>query len=84
MRIDDFDSQWHFVPDRPEAMLGFRRTNQAIMVFVAVFVIGLFVALMYSQPARNAITATHFSSPAAQKAKVLAPQHAATPGPQTR
>lgn len=84
MRINDFDSQWHFVPDRPEAIRGFRRTNRAIMVFLTVFVLGLFLALMFSQPARNSITAKHFGPTAAQKANVLAPQHAPTPGPQTR
>lgn len=84
MRIDDFDSQWHFVPDRPEAIRGFRRTNQAIMVFFTVFVLGLFVALMYSQPARNAITATHFGSTIVHKAKALSPQQAPAPKPENR
>jgi hypothetical protein len=84
MRIDDFDSQWHFVPDRPEAIRGFRRTNQAMMVFFAVFVLGVFVAMMVSPPVRNSITATHLGSTIVQKAKALAPQHAPAPQPETR
>jgi hypothetical protein len=84
MRKDDFDSQWHFVPDRPEALRRFRQTNRAMILFVAVFVLGVFVSLMISQPVRKSVTATHFGSTTVQKAKALSPQHAPVPGPQTR
>ena len=84
MRINDFDSEWHFVPDRPEAIRGFRRTNRAMIVVFAVFMVGMFVAMMVSQPIRNSATATHFGSTVVHKVKALAPQHAAAPGPQTR
>jgi hypothetical protein len=84
MRIDDFDSQWHFVPDRPEAIRGFRRTNRAMILFFAVFVLGVFVAMMVSQPVRSSITATHLGATAVHKVKALAPQHAASPAPQNR
>jgi hypothetical protein len=84
MRIDDFDSQWHFVPARPEAIPGFRRTNRFIILFIAVFVLGVFVSLLVSPPVRNAVTATHFGAAAVHKVKALAPQHPAAPGPQTR
>jgi hypothetical protein len=84
MRIDDFDSQWHFVPDRPEAIRGFRQTNRAMILVIAIFVLGVFVAMMVSPPVRNSITATHFGSTVVQKTKALAPQHAPAPKPETR
>jgi hypothetical protein len=84
MRIDDFDSQWHFVPDRPEAIQGFRRTNRVMFVFFALFVVGVFVSMMVLQPLRNAVTATHFGTTLVQKAKVRGPNHPAPPSPQTR
>ncbi len=84
MRIDDFDSEWHFVPDRPEALRRFRQTNRAMILFFAVFVLGVFVAMMVSQPARNSVTARHFGATVVQKTKALGPQHAAAPPPQTR
>jgi hypothetical protein len=84
MRIDDFDSEWHFVPDRPEAIRVFRRTNRAMILFIAVFVVGVFVAMMLSQPVHNSVTATHLGSTVVHKVKALGPQHPAAPGPQTR
>ena len=75
MRIDDFDSEWHFVPDRPEAIRRFRRTNRAIILFCLIFVLGLFLALMVSQPLSNFISTTQFSpTPPVHKAKALASQ----------
>ena len=84
MRIDDFDSEWHFVPDRPEAIRSFRRTNRAMILFFAVFVLGVFVAMMVSQPVHNSITATKFGATVEHKAKALTPQHTAPPAPQNR
>jgi hypothetical protein len=69
MRIDDFDSKWHFVPDRPEAIQRFRRTNRAIVVFWLIFVLGLFLAMTVSQPVSNSITATQFSPTSVHKTK---------------
>jgi hypothetical protein len=84
MRLENFDSEWHFVPDRPEAIRRFRRTNRFMILFFAVFVLGVFVALMVTQPVRDSVTATHYGSPAAQKAKSLGPQHATAPAQETR
>jgi hypothetical protein len=84
MRLDDFDSQWHFVPDSPESMPAFRRTNRVMILILAVFLIGLFVAMLAPRPARNSVTATHFGSTPVHNAKVLAPQHAAAPAPEPR
>jgi hypothetical protein len=84
MRMDDFDSQWHFVPDRPEAIRRFRQTNRAMILFFAIFVLGVFVAMMVSQPVRDSVTARHFGATLVQKTKALAPQHATAPAPQPR
>jgi hypothetical protein len=84
MRTDDFDSQWHFVPDHPEALPRFRRTNRAIILLFAVFVFGIFIGLIVSRTASEPVTATHFSPPPVQKARSLAPQHAPAPVPQSR
>jgi hypothetical protein len=84
MRIDDFDSQWHFVPDRPEALPGFRRSNRVMIVYCAIFVIGVFVSMMASRPVSNPATATKFGSTPVQHMKALAPQHATAPGAQSR
>jgi len=84
MRMPDFDSEWRFVPDRPEALRGFRRTNSAMIVFVAVFVLGVFLAMMVSGPVLNTFTATHYGPAPVHKAKALAPNRPAPPGPQNR
>jgi hypothetical protein len=84
MRIDDFDSQWHFVPVRPEAFRAFRRTNRLMIVILAALVLAVFIATVAPQPVRNAVTATKFGSAIVHKVKALAPQHAPTPGAQTR
>jgi hypothetical protein len=83
MRIDDFDSQWHFVPNQPEAFPAFRRVNRVMIAILAVLVIGIFIATL-AQPARNPVTATKFGSAIVHKAKSLAPQHAPAPPPQIR
>ncbi|MGB9473594.1 MAG: hypothetical protein WCE87_00835 [Candidatus Udaeobacter sp.] len=75
MRIDDFDSEWHFVPDRPEAIRRFRRTNRAMILVCLIFVLGLFLAMTVSHPVRNSISTTQFSpTPPVHKTKALAPQ----------
>jgi hypothetical protein len=84
MRIDDFDSQYHFVPDQPEAFPAFRRVNRVMIVILAVLVIGIFIATIFPRPIRNSVTATHFGSATVHKTRVLAPTHAASPGPQSR
>jgi hypothetical protein len=84
MRIDDFDSEWHFVPDHPEALPRFRRTNRTIILIFAVLVLGVFVATVVSPPARNSVSAMHPGATLVQKAKALSPQHPAAPGPQSR
>lgn len=84
MRIDDFDSQWHFVPFRPETFRGYRRTNRVWIVVLAALVIGIFIATVAPQPVRNAVTATHFGATAVQKVKALAPNHPTAPSSQTR
>ena len=84
MRIDDFDSQWHFVPDRPEANRRFRQTNRAMIAVIAVFVLGVFVSIMVAQPVRNSVAATHFGATPVQKTNALAPRHAISPPPQPR
>lgn len=84
MRIDDFDSKWHFVPNQPEAFPAFRRVNRLMIAILAVLVIGVFIATIAAQPARNAVTATKFGSAVVHKAKFLAPQHAPVPPPQSR
>ena len=84
MRIDDFDSEWHFVPDQPDAIRSFRRTNRYMIVFFAVFVLGIFVAMMVSQTVQDSITATHYVSPVVQKTRALRPQHATAPAAETR
>jgi Na+/serine symporter len=84
MRIDDFDSQWHFVPFRPELFQNYRRTNRIWIVILAAIVIGVFIATVAPQPVRNAVTATHFGAAAVQKVKALAPNHPPAPPPQPR
>jgi hypothetical protein len=84
MRPDDFDSQWHFVPDQPEAFPAFRRVNRVMIAILAVLVTGIFIATIAPQPVRNAATAKHFGSTPVHKVKVLAPNHTPAPGPQTR
>ncbi|HEY2819739.1 MAG TPA: hypothetical protein VGJ06_01755 [Candidatus Acidoferrum sp.] len=84
MRFDDFNSQWHFVPVQPEAFRAFRRGNRVMFAILAVLVVGVFIAMIAPRPVHNAVTATKFGSAAVHKVKVLAPQHAATPGAQSR
>jgi hypothetical protein len=84
MRIDDFDSQWHFVPTQPEAFPAFRRVNRVMIAILAVFLISLFIAIFARQPAPNAVTAAKFGSTLVHKAKSLSPQHAPAPPPQSR
>jgi hypothetical protein len=84
MRLNDFDSQWHFVPDRPESLRRFRQTNRAMILFFAIFILGVFIALIVTQPAHNSVTASHFGATQVEKTKALAPQHATAPPPQTR
>ncbi len=84
MRMHDFDSKWHFVPDHPEAIPGFRRTNRAVIAYFVLFVLGLFVAMTVSLPVRNSVTATKFGARLEHKAQGLASQHTALPAPQTR
>jgi hypothetical protein len=84
MRSGDFDSQWHFVPDHPEALPRFRRTNRTIILLFAVFVLGVFIGLIVSGRASDSVTAKHFAAPNVQKAKSLSPQKAPAPVPQSR
>ena len=84
MRMDDFDSQYHFVPFQPEAVRTYSRTNRLWIVLLAVFVVGVFIATMAPRRVRNAVTATKFGAAVRHKAKTLAPNHAAASGPQSR
>jgi hypothetical protein len=84
MRIDDFDSQYHFVPFQPDLSQNYRRTNRLWIAILAVLVIGAFIATVAPQPARNAVTATHFGAAPVHNPTALAPNHPAPPSPQIR
>ena len=84
MRMDDFDSQYHFVPFQPEVFQIYSRTNRIWIMILAVLVIGAFIATVAPQPVRNAVTSTHFGAAPVHNVSALAPNHPAPPGPQTR
>jgi hypothetical protein len=73
MRIDDFDSQWHFVPTQPEAFPAFRRVNRVMIAILAVFLISLFIAIFARQPAPNAVTAAKFGSTLHRRRRIFLP-----------